>query len=130
MVFSAARGRSYEILGRRQRDDTPGLDLVAPCHRSVDTNLREPCCTEDFAKSWTKVELTAAFLAKIGLSQNHLQNFSAVVVTVVVLWTKGRRLLSVQLPSDVTFAQRRGWVDNTYFMVFQNRGRLVEIRLL
>ena len=40
-----------------------------------------------------------------------------------MLQTRGGRLLSIEIPSDVTFAQRRGWADNplwadnTYFTV-------------
>ena len=41
-----------------------------------------------------------------------------------MLQTWGGRLLSIEIPSDVTFVQRRGWadntlwVDNTYFTVY------------
>ena len=61
-------------------------------------------------------------MAKIGFSQSHLHkkkllpNFSAVIVNAVVLQTRGGRLLSIEIPSDVTFAQRRGWTDNKYIM--------------
>ena len=34
-----------------------------------------------------------------------------------MLQTRGGRLLSIEIPSDITFAQRRGWADNTYFTV-------------
>ena len=41
-----------------------------------------------------------------------------------MLQTRGGRLLSIEIPSEVTLAQRRGWADNTlwadnaYFTVF------------
>ena len=47
------------------------------------------------------------------LAQKLSPNFSAVIVTAVVLQTRGGRLLSIEIPSNVTFAQRKGWADNT-----------------
>jgi len=60
-------------------------------------------------------------------------NFSAVIVTTVVLQTRDGRLLSIEIPSDVTFAQRRGWADNTlwadntYFPVISANITVVKI---
>ena len=85
---------------------------------------------------WTKAELTARLgwsapgqHCQNWLFQSHLHkkklspSFSAVVTAVVALEKRRGWLLSIEIPSNITFAQRRRWADDTswvddmYFMV-------------